>query len=131
VILVYPLLLVVFARVARARSATVAGGRGWPWFAAWAASGVLFLFSLATGFSIGLFLLPLVTIVGVVVARASPRRDEALGFACGAVAVVAFLLWLNGAAPAGAVAIALAAAVAGLYALRRRAEGATPAGRRT
>jgi hypothetical protein len=119
VILVYPLLLVVFARVARARSATVAGGRGWSWFAAWAVSGALFLFSLATGLSIGLFLLPAVTIVGVVIARASPRRDEALGFACGAAAVVAFLLFLNGAAPAGAVAAALAATVAGVYAVRR------------
>jgi hypothetical protein len=30
--------------------------RGWLWFNAWVAAGALFLFSLLTGFSIGLFL---------------------------------------------------------------------------
>jgi hypothetical protein len=119
VTLVYPLLLVAFVYVARSRSATVAGGRGWWSFAAWAASGALFLFSLATGFSIGLFLLPVVTLVGVVVARASPRRDEALGFACGALAVVAFLLFLNGAGVEAVAAGTVAATVAALYPLRR------------
>jgi uncharacterized membrane protein len=92
VILLYPALLVAAVAVAR-RSERA--GRGPSWFAGWALAGALFLFSLATGFSIGLFVLPLVAVVLLWVASRAPRWREACGFLAGCVAMVAFFVALN------------------------------------
>ena len=97
------------------------GREGWRWFWAWAGFGGLFAFALLTGFSIGLFLLPLVAIVGFVVARRAPGRREALGSVAGAAVVVEVLAALNGSTAALSASAALAlAAVATYAALRRR-----------
>jgi len=61
VILLYPLLLIVAGIQLRRR--LVRGGRfGWQAAAAWSVASVLFVFSLLTGLSIGLLLLPLVVL---------------------------------------------------------------------
>ncbi len=87
VILIYPLLLAGAAVVMhRARGAGV-GHRGWPWFVLWGLTGALFMFSLVTGFSIGLFLFPVVTIAVFWLAANAPGR-EAVGFAAGSAAVL-------------------------------------------
>jgi hypothetical protein len=92
VILAYPLLLVVAVAVAH-RSQRA--GRGPAWFAAWALSGAVFAFSLATGFSIGLFILPFAAALLLWVASRAPRRHEASGFLLGVAGIVAFLVVLN------------------------------------
>ena len=63
-------------------------GRGWLWFAAWLLTGVLFTFSLVTGFSIGLFFLPLVAAALLGVAWLSPHLREASGLIVGAAVFV-------------------------------------------
>jgi hypothetical protein len=87
VILLYPVLL-IGAVVVAVRRREYAGGRGWLWFAAWLATGALFAFSLATGFSIGLFILPLVAAALLAVAWLSPHLREASGLVVGAAAFV-------------------------------------------
>lgn len=88
-IALYPLVLVGAAFVLRQRS-DVVGRRGWRWFAAWAFAGGLFTFSYLTGFTVGLFLLPLAASALLVVAWQAPRLAETVGFA-GGVALVALL----------------------------------------
>jgi hypothetical protein len=78
VILIYPLLLIVAAVIiwrTRARR-----GAGWSGFMAWYVAGALFTFSLLTGFSIGLFLLPLVVLAIYSAIRLAPGFRAALGF---------------------------------------------------
>jgi hypothetical protein len=87
VILFYPVLLIGAAVLAVRRRAH-AGGRGWWWFVAWLATGVLFTFSLAAGFSIGLLFLPLVAAALLGVAWLSPHLREASGLVVGAAAFV-------------------------------------------
>jgi hypothetical protein len=121
VILLWPALLVVLAVLARS-SAGTAGGRGWRWFLAWAVSGALFLFSMLTGFSIGLFLFPLVVVISVFVVRRAPWPAEALGFAGGLGVTLGALAWLNGWTPlvyAGGAVVSLAALGFGALELRR------------
>lgn len=60
-VLLYPVLLIAAVVLLRRRLA--AGGRfGWRGAAAWSVAGALFVFSLLTGLSIGLLLLPLVVV---------------------------------------------------------------------
>jgi hypothetical protein len=61
------------------------GGRsGWPWFGAWTVLGGLLLFGWLTGFTVGLFVLP-VALVGWWLAAAFGRRwPEVLGSVAGA-----------------------------------------------
>lgn len=60
-ILIYPLIVIVAAVQLRQRLAR--GGRfGWRAAMAWSFAGALLVFSFITGFSIGLFLLPLVAL---------------------------------------------------------------------
>ena len=81
-ILAWPLLAVVAALVACYHRATKAG-RGWRWSLAWIVAGFLWSFSLITGFSIGLLLLPVAGVVLLWVASQSPHLLEALGFVGG------------------------------------------------
>jgi hypothetical protein len=62
--------------------------RGWLWFNAWVATGALFLFSLVTGFSIGLFLFPASALAIFWLAVNAPYWREAAGFLLGVVLVV-------------------------------------------
>jgi hypothetical protein len=88
----YPLLLVGALVVAR-RSRHRLGGRGLSWFFVWALAGFLFSFSLITGLSIGLFILPLAAVALLAVARLSPHLLEANGFLIG-IAATALLIVL-------------------------------------
>ena len=80
-IAIYPL-LVIWAAVLIWRTK---GSRnaGWPGFAAWYAAGALFTFSLLTGLSIGLFLLPLVIAALYLTVRSAPDFRDSLGFLAG------------------------------------------------
>jgi hypothetical protein len=62
--------------------------RGWLWFNAWVATGALFLFSLLTGFSIGLFLFPAAALAIFWLAVNAPYWREVAGFPLGAALVL-------------------------------------------
>jgi hypothetical protein len=91
-VLLWPLLLVgagVIAWKARAARPPRFGG---PWlYVAWGLAGVLFMFSLVTGFSIGLAVFPLAVLAVFWLAANAPGR-EAIGFLAGALAVLLVLL---------------------------------------
>lgn len=78
---IYPLLLIWAAVLIRRTE----GKRraGWPGFAAWSVAGAVFTFSLLTGFSIGLFLLPVVFVVLYLAVRSAPDFQASLGFVAG------------------------------------------------
>jgi hypothetical protein len=76
----FAVLVAAVVRVGRARGE---GSASWFGFAIWAVAGAVFTFSLLTGLSIGLFLLPLVVLaIGLAVRVASEVRSM-LGFAAG------------------------------------------------
>jgi hypothetical protein len=77
-ILLYPIVLGT-AVVIWGRRAAVSPG-GWPWFAAWTVAGALMTFSFLTGFSIGVFFLPLVGASLLAVAWRAPGAPDAVGF---------------------------------------------------
>jgi hypothetical protein len=79
----YPLVLIVAAIVV---SRKPYGPAHWAWFGAWSAAGALLMFSLVTGFSIGLLFLPLAAATVIWVARHCPSRVDTLGFVLGAAA---------------------------------------------
>jgi hypothetical protein len=81
VIAIYPLLL-VWAAV-RIRRTEQRRRASWTGFAAWAAAGAVFSFSLLTGFGIGLFLLPLVAAMLYLAVRFAPDFQASLGFVAG------------------------------------------------
>jgi hypothetical protein len=91
-IIIWPMLLLV-ATVWAWRRRAAPGGRGLFWGAAWAAAGFLMSFSLVTGLSIGLFVLPFAAVLLLWVARRAPHLVEASGFLCG-VAATAVLVAL-------------------------------------
>jgi hypothetical protein len=90
-ILAWPALVAVAAALAWSRRAT-AHGHGGRWFLAWVAAGFLISFSLVTGLSIGLLLLPLAAAALLWVARSSPHGLEATGFLAGAGATTVLVL---------------------------------------
>jgi hypothetical protein len=94
VILLYPLVLGVAATIVVRRRAAP-WGRGWHWFSAWAAAGATFTFSLLTGLSIGLLVLPFAAALLLVVATRSPHVREALGFVLGVGAVLLLIAFVN------------------------------------
>lgn len=57
--------------------------RGWRWFAAWFCAGGLLFFAFLSGFSIGLFLLPLAVVGCILVARATGLGPPILGVVSG------------------------------------------------
>jgi hypothetical protein len=83
-IALWPLIMVVAGVVVWTRRDDP-GGRGWPWFLAWALAGFLMSFSFVTGFSIGLFILPLAAFALIWAAWRSPHLREATGFLLGIV----------------------------------------------
>jgi hypothetical protein len=96
VIILYPLLLISAALLAW-RSRMRRGGRGPAWFAGWALAGFLFSFSLITGLSIGLFILPLAAFALLLVARNSPHLLEAAGFLVGVAATAVLVVTIGNA----------------------------------
>jgi hypothetical protein len=91
-VIVLYLLLLIGAAVVMNRAHKQGGGhRGWPWFVAWGLAGALFMFSLLTGFSIGLFLFPVAAFAVFWLAANAPGRD-AIGFPAGSAAVLVVLL---------------------------------------
>lgn len=104
-ILLFPLVLAGVVVACRFHGGAGEGGR---WFWAWACFGALLVFAFLTGLSVGLFLLPLVAVVGFAVARRASGWHEALGAVAGGAAVVGALAGLNG----WSAALALSAAVA-------------------
>jgi hypothetical protein len=89
-ILLYPIVLfaafLVFLRGGRAEP-----HRGPTWFVWWIFAGALFTFSLLTGFTIGLFVLPLAGVVLFWVASQATGR-EAIGFLAGT-GLVLLIAW--------------------------------------
>ncbi len=81
VIAIFPLLLIWAAL--RIRRTEQRGRAGWAGFAAWTVAGAIFTFSLLTGFSIGLFLLPVVAAMLYLAVRAAPDFRASLGFVAG------------------------------------------------
>ncbi len=77
-ILLYPLVLFAAIVVSRKRATTSWGG--WEWFGAWTLAGGLMTFSFLTGFSIGLFVVPLAAATVLWVASRAPGAFDAIGF---------------------------------------------------
>jgi hypothetical protein len=82
VILAWPLLLLVAAGVAWTRRGET-GGHGRRWFLAWSLAGFLMSFSFVTGFSIGVFVLPVAAATLIWAALRSPHLREGSGFLAG------------------------------------------------
>jgi hypothetical protein len=68
------------------------GARGGIWFAGWVGAGGLFMFSLLTGYSIGIFLLPAVMFAVCWLAVNAPYWREVTGFPVGGAIVLAAFL---------------------------------------
>lgn len=90
----WPLLLVV-AAILGCRRRGERGHRGWRWFSGWLAAGFLISFSLATGLSIGLVVLPLAAITLLTAAAQAPHLREASGFVVGVAATALLIVALN------------------------------------
>jgi uncharacterized membrane protein len=124
VIVLYPVLLIAAIAIVIRRDRE--GGHGWPWFAAWSAAGALFFFSFLTGLSVGLLLLPLVTVAVLFVAARAPHAAESAGFLAGVglviVVVAALTLGDDSSSAAAWLALGTAITTAGLtaYALASR-----------
>ena len=78
---IYPLLVIWAAVLIRRR--TRRPNASWRGFGTWSVAGAIFTFSLLTGFSIGLFLLPLVVAALYLAARSAPDFRAAVGFVAG------------------------------------------------
>jgi hypothetical protein len=71
------------------------GGQGWYWFLAWSVAGFLMSFSLITGFSIGLLILPFAAAMLIWTTLRSPHPREASGFFVGIAATAVLIAALN------------------------------------
>jgi hypothetical protein len=123
-IVVYPFLVLLAVAVAAANRDR-AGGRGWRWFVAWTVAGAVFSFSLATGLSIGLLILPLAALVLLAAAFFAPHTREGAGFIAG-IGIVALLIAFVGTGdPRGwlATGIVLISAMFCTYAVARSSPG--------
>lgn len=99
-VLLFPVILVaagfVIWRARRAGGAAPASdGRGWHWFAAWSLAAALTTFSFLTGFTVGLFVLPLAAAAVLWVAGRSPHLREGIGAVAGVGAVLLLAALLN------------------------------------
>ena len=68
---------------------------GWTAFAAWALAGALLVFSVLSGFSIGLFILPLALIAIAAVAWRAAAWPESVGAVAGAGTVCLLIAFLS------------------------------------
>jgi len=94
VILIYPLLVIIaVALILRTEERRSAGWRG---FAVWTVPGAVFMFSLLTGFSIGLLLLPAVVVLLYAAIRYAPNFRDSLGFVAGIGVILLMVAWING-----------------------------------
>ena len=93
-IAIYPLLLVCAAVLVGRRSGSGDASRGG--FGAWVVAGAVFAFSLLTGLSIGLFLLPLVIAAVYLAVRRAPELRASVGFVGGIGVTVLGLAAVNG-----------------------------------
>ena len=93
-ILAWPLLLLT-AGVLCWRRRHLAGERGFVWFLVWTAAGFLMSFSLVTGFSIGLLIVPFAAALLLWVARRAPHLPETAGFAVGIAVTAVLIVALN------------------------------------
>jgi hypothetical protein len=95
-ILVFPLALAAALVVLwRSRGQPQREGEGCRWFWAWSLVGAALCFSFLTGFSIGLFLLPLALLLLWLVLRLSPRFAESIGAIAGIGFVLLLVAYLN------------------------------------
>jgi hypothetical protein len=93
-ILAWPLLVAIAAALMWRHRHDV-GGRGPRWTLVWIAGGFLMSFSLITGFTIGLFVLPLAAAVLIWVSRRAPHFPEAAGFVGGIAVTVLVVVAIN------------------------------------
>ena len=93
-ILAWPLLLLT-AGVLCWRRRYLTGERGFVWFLVWTAAGFLMSFSLVTGFSIGLLIVPFAAALLLWVARRAPHLPETAGFAVGIALTALLIVALN------------------------------------
>lgn len=92
-IVLYPIVLAAALYLMwKSRQRGLGARRGWIWFNAWVGAGALFLFSLLTGFSIGLFLFPASALAIFWLAVNAPYWREVAGFPLGAALVVLGIL---------------------------------------
>jgi hypothetical protein len=73
------------------RRRDIAGGRGPWWFLVWVVAGFLMSFSFVTGFSVGIFILPVAGAVLIWGAHRAPHPREAVGFLGGVAATALFV----------------------------------------
>jgi hypothetical protein len=91
VILLWPLLLVGAGVIAwKARAVRAPRFSGPSFYAAWGIAGALFMLSLVTGFTIGLFIFPVAAFATLWLAANAFGR-EAIAFPVGALVIVAVL----------------------------------------
>jgi hypothetical protein len=95
VIVLYPIVLGAALIISSQRTRTSRGG--WQWFGAWTVAGALMTFSFLTGFSIGLFLLPLAAGATLWVARQAPGAFDGIGFFAGVAAILLLVSLVNSA----------------------------------
>ncbi len=91
-LILWPLILVGAAVLVPKSRQRGLGRRGWPWFAGWAIAGALFVFSLLTGLSIGVFLFPVAAVAVFWLALNAPYGRELAGFPVGIAAVLLLVL---------------------------------------
>jgi hypothetical protein len=102
---------------------------GWERFTVWTFAGTFFFFALASGFSIGLFLLPFALIALWLVARRGRIWPEVFGVAAGAGLIgllIASMSSSEDAMPWLIAGFGLIAAASLAYALARRGIAETP-----
>ncbi|CAN5821797.1 hypothetical protein BH20ACT7_BH20ACT7_04380 [soil metagenome] len=88
-------LAVAVTALATARRDPADAAGGWPWFAGWTGAGALLSFSVVTGFTIGMFLVPLVLAALWTVARRARLWPEGLGLIAGVAATCLVVVLLN------------------------------------
>jgi hypothetical protein len=119
-ILLYPIVLAAALFIASKKAHKARGG--WPWFAGWTAAGALMTFSFLTGFSIGLFVLPVAALTLLWVASHAPGTADAFGLFVGIGVTLLVIPMLNGDAGPGWLFAGLAFGFAGIAAYVKRDE---------
>ena len=93
-IVLYPIVLVGAAYLMTKSAKRGLGSRGRMWFGAWVVAGALFTFSLLTGLSIGLLLLPASAFAVFWLAVNAPHARDVAGFPAGIAAVLLVIAFI-------------------------------------